>query len=711
MIQKKHIILLVVTLIFSLPQFLQSQSNYEYIHSPGTDVYFGYITYAEIEHDGNDPVVIREGEAAPQVAELNFPLLPGDTIRTTGSRRCEIQLDTGTIIRLDLNTELKIETIMAKSLSSRKKVTNFLLNKGEMYIMYKKYNYPEIFQVITPTASAKLGHNTIALIAVKEDGSTDIQVKKGKTLVLYGPSEESLKEETVKKSMNLMISDDHQTLRGEYTEDADFELWNESINKNFEELHEGMSVIPKPIHRYPRAVIYFAQKFSNIYGEWVWDDLYGYVWRPSYNDYYPWGSWQPYYYGQWSEANGQLFWVPMESWGWVPYHLGLWTWNKKRGWLWIPGSAFAPAWVSWGFFGDYCSWRPWSFEDWYFSDMDLNLIYSRRLSPNFYLFNPGFPWSRYAPLWDDSLRAEVDDDGISRVISRNGLQKTAPALYPLPKVFKGVMKKVVSALESGDERVLASLRKNIEQTVIVRNGDLNAAGIHERAIPLQEVPLDLKKKPLSTETLKNPLREAAGIYRKNESSASSERTVSSDPAGKKDTGRGLDAVTVISITRTNKDAKSEKTGKPESELREDRTRSTEVVTSRVSLDRLLQQRPRNLKQTIAHIRDWNPDAGVARRAGISLEYSSKTNEIKCPELDLSSRTVNRSHNMATMKGFSSSSRRGGSDPGQRISSSSRLDSRSSTRAVSSDRSTSSSSKDKKESSKKEGSSSSKTIKK
>ncbi len=711
MIKKKFIIILAFALMLLLPQSLRSQSDYEYIHSPGTDIYFGYITYTEVKHDGNDPVVIREGEESPQVAELNFPLLPGDTIRTTGSRRCEIQLDTGTIIRLDLNSELKIETIMAKSLSSRRKVTNFLLNKGEMYIMYKKYNYPEIFQVITPTASTKLSHGTVALIGVVEDGGTDIQVKRGKALVLYGPSEESLEEETVLKSMSLRISGDHQAFPGEYKQNEDFEAWNDDINKNFKVLHDGMSAIPKPIQRYPRAVVYFAQKYSSMYGEWIWDDLYGYVWRTDFNDYYPGGTWQPYYFGQWREVNGQLFWVPVESWGWVPYHLGLWVWNKNRGWLWIPGSSFSPAWVSWDFFGNYCSWRPWSFTDWYFSDWSLTGF--RRLSPNFFLFHPGIPWSLYGTAWDDSLRGELGEDGLSRMITRAQLKKGASSTYPLPKAFKGTLKKVGSALESGDERVLASLRRISEHAVTVKNGDLSKTRIHERTIAPHELSVELKKKPLPSGVLKNPLREAARIYRKDESSAPSEKIVSEDPTGQKNTRGGLAAITVISLTRTKKDAKSEKAGKQTSDLREDRTRNALVVPSGVSLDSPPQQRPPRLKQTIAHTRDWNPDAGVARRAGVSLKYSSKTNEIRCPELGLSSRTVSQSQNMATMTGFSSSSsRRGGSDPVRRISSSSSGSvSSSSTRAVSSNRSSSSSLKNKEESSKKEGSSSGKTIKK
>ena len=665
--KKKFTIILVFALIGSLPQLLQAQSDYEYIHSPKKEIYFGHITYTEVEYDENDPVVVREGERTPRVAVLNFPLLPGDTIRTTGSRRCEVQLDTGTIIRLDFNTELVIETIMAKSLSSHNKVTNFLLNKGEIYIMYKRYNYPEIFQVITPNASTKLKHRTVALIAAREDGGTDIQVKFGKAFILYGPNEDSLMERILTKGMRvtITISRGHQALDGEYKEDEDFELWNVSINKNFEELHEGMSVIPKPIYRYPRAVVYFAQKYSNLYGEWLWDDMYGYVWRCDYNDYYPWGTWQPYYYGQWRDVDGQLFWVPMESWGWVPHHLGLWIWNKKRGWLWIPGSAFAPAWVSFHTWADFHGWRPWSFWDWY-----LCGAYGRY--PYFYLFNPQYPDSPLDPGWEELLRKEKEGIYHGR-ISRSQLRKS-DFPYRLPKALEGTLKKVISALERGDERILASMHKNMEQTVVVKKGDLNEAGIHKRAVVFHKLPLEMKKSFRSTEILENPNSEAARTYRNNETGDLQEEEALTGSGGKMNKEGTPPAEAGRSATLNKKDMAEEGSGGVAADSHE--WQPPFVAAIAVSAPR---QKPR---RSIAHIRDWNPDAGIARQVGVSLSYSSRTNEIKCPELRLSSNSVQRTRNMVTMTG-GSSVRSSGYYSGSSLSSSPRSSSSSSGRAVSS----------------------------
>ena len=646
---------------------LGAESHYTYIHSPKSDVYFGYITYTEVQHDGRDPVVIREGEEAPQVAVLNFPLLPGDIIRTTASRRCEVQLDTGTIIRLDLDTELKIETIMAKSLSTARKVTNFLLNRGQVYVMYKRYSYPEIFQVITPNASVKLNHKTVAMIAARDDGSSDIQVRLGKAFVLYGPDGDNLKEEVLKKSESLTISKSHRALLGEYKQDADFELWNESINKNFKELHRGVAVIPEPIQRYSPAVIYFAQKYSSMYGEWVWDELYGYVWRPYFNDYYPYGSWYPYYYGQWREVDGQLFWVAEEPWGWVPYHLGLWIWNKKRGWLWIPGSAFAPAWVAWNFHMGYCGWRPWSMWDWYFYGMYYGMYYN--FYPYYYYTEPFLYDMQYGSLSDNPQDEGIVRNRVKHKISKAQLKKPS-SLYPVPKELKGTYKKVVSALKAGDIEIQASLRKNIEQAVFVKKEDLNAARIQQRAVLFSELPRPAQKNIQSQRTVVYPYWEAVKAYRENEARAFTKMNASPALSGIV----GKEGASSSNAARSKSARKIDPARNTSSEqsvnIRKRDARLVPSTAGKKSISGAITSREPFVP---VRFRDWNPDAIVARRAGVSLKYSSRSNQIECPELALTSSTVRRSTNMVSLTGVSPSgggSYYSGSDRGHSSSTSS-----------------------------------------
>lgn len=602
------LIILVISLLF-FPSFLLSK--YRYAPEPKADIYFGYISYSQVKHDGKDPVVFREGDQVAEVAVLNFPLAPGDIIRTTESRRCELQFDTGTIIRLDLETELKIETILAQGLSSRYKLTNLVLQKGQIYIMYRKYNSREIFQVVTSNAAVKLKNKTVAMIKAAEDGSTDVQVNRGQAYVLYGVDERQTKKKAIKKLERLTVSKDHQPVPAEYEPEADFVEWNEYINLNFMELHEGKSYLPKPIQRLPKAVMYFAQFYSNRYGEWSWDSLYGYVWRPFYNDRYPWGTWTPYYYGKWRELNGQLFWVPEEPWGWVPYHLGVWVWDKKQGWLWIPGSVFAPAWVAWDLLEGYYAWRPWMMLDWYYP---YGWYYPFGSAYNYY----------YYPFYQDTIYWEPSDssqdekgESILETIRKSQLTKQGSSPYPLTNAMKQSYKRFVSALREGDERIIASFKNVPEQFVFVEKKDLNVPSIQEKILKFEQIEKQIESyrdanRMTPLKAPQNPYLKAVSAFKRN-----------------------------IIIARMREFITSSITGE-----------KTALWTERGYVSPPKAKRIKPLSPT--RFRDWNPDVKTAQRLGVKIKYSSLTNEVQCPALGLSSKNVAVSRAGAISRGFYSS---------------------------------------------------------
>ncbi len=94
----------------------------------------------------------------------------------------------------------------------------------------------------------------------------------------------------------------------------------------------------------------FYQDLSN-YGQWIDDPQYGYVWSPEVD-----GSFRPYYTnGYWAMTEYGNTWVSQYQWGWACFHYGRWTYDNYYGWLWIPGTTWGPAWVSWrygdGFYG------------------------------------------------------------------------------------------------------------------------------------------------------------------------------------------------------------------------------------------------------------------------------------------------------------------------------------------------------------------------
>lgn len=91
-------------------------------------------------------------------------------------------------------------------------------------------------------------------------------------------------------------------------------------------------------------------------GSWLEVDDYGYCWQPSVAVTDP--TWRPYADGYWAWTDLGWTWVSYEDFGWATYHYGRWVRLRSRGWVWVPGRVWGPAWVSWRYGGDYVGWAP-----------------------------------------------------------------------------------------------------------------------------------------------------------------------------------------------------------------------------------------------------------------------------------------------------------------------------------------------------------------
>jgi hypothetical protein len=91
------------------------------------------------------------------------------------------------------------------------------------------------------------------------------------------------------------------------------------------------------------------------YGSWFETPDYGYVWQPVVvRDL----SWRPYTRGRWVCTNRGWTWISDEPFGWATYHYGRWALCRGYGWIWVPGSEWAPSWVSWRYSGTHIGWAP-----------------------------------------------------------------------------------------------------------------------------------------------------------------------------------------------------------------------------------------------------------------------------------------------------------------------------------------------------------------
>jgi hypothetical protein len=91
------------------------------------------------------------------------------------------------------------------------------------------------------------------------------------------------------------------------------------------------------------------------HGVWVRHPTYRYVFCPTGVD----TDWRPYTNGRWiyTEDHGWYF-ASDEPHAWATYHYGRWYPDRNLGWCWVPGTQWAPAWVSWRRADDVVGWAP-----------------------------------------------------------------------------------------------------------------------------------------------------------------------------------------------------------------------------------------------------------------------------------------------------------------------------------------------------------------
>jgi hypothetical protein len=91
------------------------------------------------------------------------------------------------------------------------------------------------------------------------------------------------------------------------------------------------------------------------YGQWIESPAYGTVWIPEearQEGFTPYLS-----NGEWVATVDGWYWQSGYAWGAIPFHHGRWAMVGAL-WAWVPGAAFAPAWVDWRYGNGWIAWSP-----------------------------------------------------------------------------------------------------------------------------------------------------------------------------------------------------------------------------------------------------------------------------------------------------------------------------------------------------------------
>jgi hypothetical protein len=295
----------------------------------------GYMRISLMEGD----VQINTPEAGDWgLASINSPVEEGDQVWVPEGGRAELQLNTGTYVRLDQNSALQI-------LSLDKDSCQFYLSQGNAYIYY---NAPagSVIQVDTPDASTRAFDMAVFRVDIS-DQYTDVAVYKG-----YIETENKLGNTRINAGEMLSFGQDTNGEVAPMGPIDEWERWNKSRNDTIFAREDESS------HYLPAELRSYSYDFNNN-GRWVQVPGYGYCWIPTVGIG---ANWAPYREGRWIWRGGDYVWVAYEPWGWAPYHYGRWAFVDRVGWCWIPPSAdevhWGPGYVGWVRTEDYVAWVP-----------------------------------------------------------------------------------------------------------------------------------------------------------------------------------------------------------------------------------------------------------------------------------------------------------------------------------------------------------------
>ena len=262
----------------------------------------------------NGDVATRRGDSGDWIATVvNSPLVEGDSVRTSGASRAEVQLSPGNFVRIVGASEAQFVELGEKVFRVR--------------VIHGTVLYSEL-----PESAADIDLETpFAAIRPQSKGRYRVHVGPDATLieVREGTAEIALEHSTSRltagKSMTLRQGDSGvEFAMGRASGRDPFDRWAANRDK---------ALRRSSAYRYVSRDIYGVETFHD-HGSWRLIPTIGHCWFPRVPV-----TWVPYRNGHWTWIDYYGWnWVPYEPWGWATSHWGRWHHDPLYGWGWYPGS-------------------------------------------------------------------------------------------------------------------------------------------------------------------------------------------------------------------------------------------------------------------------------------------------------------------------------------------------------------------------------------
>lgn len=269
--------------------------------------------------------------AAPALA--NTPLFEGTRIATAEDGRAEIQFDDGSIVRVTPNSSLTLSVMRQQDGSP---ATEVVLDSGLAYFELQGTSTAGRFAVRFGGDAVTASGFTVLRVDLDSppgalavfSGNAHLDGPSGLALDLHGG-----------ESAVLNAANPESYQLAESIEPDSWDAWNSDRDQALtaQEAQRTVATTNVPDASNP------AWSDLDANGNWYNVPGQGYVWSPYEAQA---AGWDPYGCGSWVLSPGYGYmWVSCESWGYMPYASGLWSYYDGIGWGWAPGG------YGWGYGG------------------------------------------------------------------------------------------------------------------------------------------------------------------------------------------------------------------------------------------------------------------------------------------------------------------------------------------------------------------------